>query len=124
MEILSVIMLIAYIVFGILGIVLFFKVWGMCNDVADICSRIRMTFPTDVEKKAVEWLKKQDVNIASEPNEGAPLMVGDNVIYEPMNRKMIIKEITPEGLFICVSYKQNGKEEYEGTYKSGQIKRF
>jgi hypothetical protein len=37
---------------------------------------------------------------------------------------MVIKEITPDGSFVCVSYKPDGKEEDEGTYKPGQVKRF
>ena len=48
--------------------------------------------------------------------------IGDNVIYEPMNRKMIIKEFTNDWRIVCVSY-NNGKEEYEGTYKPEQIKK-
>lgn len=123
MMMFSVLTLIVSIAFAILGIILFFKVWGMCNDVAEICFRLKKAFPTDAEKKAAEWLQKQqEDNVAPESNGGVALKVGDNVIYEPMNRKMIIKSITPEGLLVCISYKQDGKEEYEGTYKPSQVK--
>lgn len=111
-------------VFGVLGIILFFKVWGMCNDVDEICTRIKKAFPTEEEKRAAEWLNKQGGDVTSESRDMAPLKVGDDVIYEPMNRKMVIKEITPDGSFVCVSYKPDGKEEDEGTYKPGQVKRF
>ena len=124
MMMFSVLTLIVSIAFAILGIILFFKVWGMCNDVAEICFRLKKAFPTDAEKKAAEWLQSQELRTATEANGEATLKVGDNVIYEPMNRKMIIKSVTPEGLLVCISYKQDGTEEYEGTYKPGQVKRF
>ena len=124
MAVFSVLTLIVCIVFCVLGIILFFKVWGMCNDVDEICFRLKKAFPTDAEKKAAEWLQSQELRAASEANGEAALKVGDNVIYEPMNRKMLIKSITPEGLLVCISYKQDGTEEYEGTYKPSQVKKF
>ena len=115
------------IVFGILSIILFFKIWGMTNDIAEMNARFKAICPTEEEKKINALIEKQ--NTANNANTGAiydakEYNVGDNVIYEPMNRKMIIKEITKEGLLVCISYKPNGKEEYEGTYKPEQVKRF
>lgn len=115
------------IVFGILSIILFFKIWGMTNDIAEMNARFKAICPTEEEKKINALIEKQ--NIANNANTGAiydakEYNVGDNVIYEPMNRKMIIKEITEAGLLVCISYKANGKEEYEGTYKPEQVKKF
>ena len=99
----------------------------MTNDIAEMNARFKAICPTEEEKKINALIEKQ--NSTNETNTEAinntkMLNIGDNVIYEPMNRKMIIKEITKEGLLVCISYKPNGKEEYEGTYKPEQVKRF
>lgn len=123
----DVLLSIVLLVFGILQVILFFKIWGMTNDVAEMNARFKAICPTEEEKKINALIEKQ--NSTNETNTEAinntkVLNIGDNVIYEPMNRKMIIKEITKEGLLVCISYKPNGKEEYEGTYKPEQVKRF
>ena len=123
----DVLLSIVLLVFGILQVILFFKIWGMTNDIAEMKARFKAIFPTEEEKKINALIEKQ--NSTNETNTEAinntkVLNVGDNVIYEPMNRKMIIKEITKEGLLVGISYKPNGKEEYEGTYKPEQVKRF
>ena len=123
----DVLLSIVLLVFGILQVILFFKIWGMTNDIAEMNARFKAIFPTEEEKKINALIEKQ--NSTNETNTEAinntkVLNVGDNVIYEPMSRKMIIKEITKEGLLVCISYKPNGKEEYEGTYKPEQVKRF
>ena len=123
MEILLSIIL---LVFGILQVILFFKIWGMTNDIAEMNARFKAICPTEEEKKINALIEKQNSanNTNTEANNNTEeLNIGDNVIYEPMNRKMIIKEITKEGLLVCISYKENGKEEYEGTYKPKQVKR-
>ena len=123
MEILLSIIL---LVFGILQVILFFKIWGMTNDIAEMNARFKAICPTEEEKKINALIEKQNSanNTNTETiNNTEELNIGDNVIYEPMNRKMIIKEITKEGLLVCISYKENGKEEYEGTYKPKQVKR-
>ncbi len=115
------------LVFGILQVILFFKIWGMTNDIAEMNSRFKATCPTEEEKKINALIEKQKSISATNHeaiNNTAPFNVGENVIYEPMNRKMIIKEITKDGLLVCISYKPNGNEEYEGTYKPEQVKRF
>ena len=123
----DVLLSIVLLVFGILQVILFFKIWGMTNDIAEMNARFKAICPTEEEKKINALIEKQ--NSTNETNTEAinntkVLNIGDNVIYEPMNRKMIIKEITKEGLLVCISYKPNGKEEYEGTYKPEQVKRF
>ena len=123
----DVLLSIVLLVFGILQVILFFKIWGMTNDIAEMNARFKAIFPTEEEKKINALIEKQ--NSTNETNTEAinntkVLNVGDNVIYEPMNRKMIIKEITKEGLLVCISYKANGKEEYEGTYKPEQVEIF
>jgi hypothetical protein len=115
------------IVWSVLCIILFFKVWGMCNDVAEMKDRFAKVFPTDDEKKAMALQQKSYIgstsNAEQEATEINDFKVGDSVIYEPMNRRMIIKRIGSNGLLQCVSYKPDGKEEYEGTYKPEQVKK-
>ena len=116
------------IIFGILSLVLFFKVWGMCNDVADMKDRLRKAFPTEQEQResglAERYQAKQNDEKGNDAYNTTGFNVGDNVIYEPMNRKMIVKEITNNGMLVCVSYKKDGKEEYEGSYKPEQVKKY
>ncbi len=115
------------IVWSVLCIILFFKVWGMCNDVAEMKNRFAKVFPTDDEKKAMALQQKSYIgstsNAEQEATEINGFKVGDSVIYEPMNRRMIIKRIGWGGLLHCVSYKPDGKEEYEGAYKPEQVKK-
>lgn len=115
------------IVWSVLCIILFFKVWGMCNDVAEMKDRFAKVFPTDDEKKAMALQQKSYIgstsNAEQEVTEINGFKVGDSVIYEPMNRRMIIKRIGSNGILQCVSYKPDGKEEYEGAYKPEQVKK-
>ena len=116
--------LIIMAIFGVLSLILFFKVWGMCNDVSDMKERIKEAFPTEEEKRRIDIAGKWQAQAERKQAQanGTGFNVGDSVIYEPMNRKMIVKEITNDGMLVCVSYKQNGKEEYEGTYRPEQVK--
>ena len=109
---------------AILSIILFFKVWGMTDDVRDIKERLISVFPTENEKKYVEQQKSiqnPEEVVSSVDSEFA---VGETVRYAPMNRVMIVKRIQENGDVECVSYKQNGKEEPEGVYKPGQIEHY
>ena len=126
-EFFSIIVLLVGIAFGILQIILFFKIWGMCNNVAEMKDRLVRAYPTEEEKKSIALYGKlhtpntelKEENVVSSED----FKVGDGVIYEPMNRRMIIKTIDGNGLLRCVSYQPNGKEEYEGAYKPEQVKK-
>ena len=128
MEVFTGIFTIILLIFGVLQIILFFKIWGMCNDIADMKERFKSVCPTEEEKRVATLVEKQEKTFNPEQktvvHNTTGFNVGDNVIYEPMNRKMIIKEITKDGMLVCISYKKNGREEYEGTYKPEQVKRF
>ncbi len=122
MESLSIVLTLVSIAFCFLQIILFFKVWGMCNDVAEMNDRMKSVLVTDEEKMAREWLRKQRLNEPSAVRKVEGFAVGDNVIYEPLNRRMIIREITPEGLLDCFSYRPDGTMEDEGKYKPHQVR--
>ena len=127
MEFVYVILIIIGLVWSILQIILFFKVWGMCNDVAAIKARFEISHPTQSEQHVLDLVEKtlpRVQEISDNTKCGDPgFKVGDAVCYEPMNRNMIIKEFTADGMLVCVSYKQAGKEEYEGKYKPEQVKK-
>lgn len=109
------------LVFGILGIILFFKIWIMTNDIRAIKDRLTEVFPTNNEKayeKLHEAAKTPEVNAAEAASSFA---LGETVKYAPMNRIMIIKSIHADGKIECVSYKKDGSEEFEGLYEPSQI---
>ena len=106
------------IVWGLLCVILFFKVWGMCDDIAAMRERFEAVCLTKEELHRAELMAQKQAKV----KDGKTCFeVGDRVIYAPMNRRMIIKEVTKEGTFVCFSFKPDGTEEYEGTYKANQI---
>ena len=123
----DVILILLSIFLVILSIYLTFKFLGMCNDIAEMKDRFAKVLPTDDEKKAMALQQKSYIgstsNAEQEVTEINGFKVGDSVIYEPMNRRMIIKRIGSNGILQCVSYKPDGKEEYEGAYKPEQVKK-
>ena len=46
------------IILGILQIMLFFKVWGMCNDVAEIANKICSQEGTETEQTDQQQIEK------------------------------------------------------------------
>ena len=108
----EVFIILATLVYAILCIILFFKVWGMCNDVRELKNYfIKVTPP-------------QQIAPNTNPVTENVFEAGQTVIYPPANRIMIVKEIDAEGHISCFSYDKNGKEEFEGKYKASQIKHY
>lgn len=124
METLTTLGLIVLIIFGVLEIALFFKVWGMTNDVKDIKNRISLTIKTESEKEYDSFLNQVERlnpnNQAANPI-SSDFLIGETVEYPPMKRRMIVKSIKPDGKIECCSIKTNGKEEFEGVYLPEQI---
>ncbi len=92
------------IAFGILQIILFFKVWGMTNDVRNI-------------KNILELNIKQKHDTFNHSTNIAPsFSLGEVVIYKKTQEKFIIKRRITEDLFECssldtnTSYILNGNE--------------
>lgn len=106
------IIIITSLVYAILCIILFFKVWGMCNDVREL------------KNYFIKTAQPQQITPNTKPTTENVFEVGQTVIYTPANRIMIIKEIDTEGLIYCISYNKNGKEEFEGKYKPSQIQHY
>lgn len=112
------------IVFFILGLILFFKVWGMTNDVREIKERLTEVFPTEGEKKHIELQNALKPKEDEEAAANSVFSIGETVRYAPMNRIMVVKSIHPDGKIECVSFKKDGKEEFEGLYEPGQIEHY
>ena len=119
METITIIVSIIIIVFGILEIILFFKIWGMCNNVSRIEQRLAEVFPTKNEEKHQELIQEQKKENGVNPTNIGIYTVGMKVCYPPMNRIMFIKELHSDGKIECVSYKKDGKEEFYNT--SGDV---
>ena len=85
MEIFSTVFFIASLIVSILNLILFFKIWGMCNNVEKIKNFL------------IERMIRQ--NYSSEKQiEG--LTTGD-LVYDSYNRLCRIKDITEEGNIVC-----------------------
>lgn len=122
METIVIILYIILFVFCILQIILFFKVWGMTDNVAKIEQRFAEMFPIKNEEKHQELRQEtQQASDNNKPDNIGIYTVGMKVCYPPMNRIMFIKELHSDGKIECVSYKKDGKEEFEGLYEESQI---
>lgn len=77
------------IVFGILQIILFFKLWGMTNDIKEI------------KNKYVGKVIVPEVNTFHNPN--IAFNIGDIVIYTKTGDKFRIDEIAGENIYKCSS---------------------
>ena len=104
--------IIATLVYAILCVILFFKVWGMCNDVREL------------KNYFIKTTQPQQITPNTNPTTENVFEAGQTVIYPPAKRIMIVKEIDAEGLIHCINYDENGKEEFEGKYKPSQIKHY
>lgn len=104
MEVLTGIIL---LVFGILQIVLFFKIWGMTNDVRDLKERYFNLNP----------LKQKNISFAND----TPFKENDLVVNLKNGKQMRVKEITQEGKYSC--YTNNGVI-YEGDFTVEEIQLF
>lgn len=91
-------------IWGILCLILFFKVWGMCNNVAKILQEISK--PKDEPIKETTYSSK--------------LSVGDVVYIKSKNKESVIVDII-DGQYECSS---NNKNFYDGVFdKNDLIKR-
>ncbi len=82
------------IVWGILNTFLFFKVWGMCNNIKVI------------KKIMLEGVLRQNYKSNKEVDD---LREGD-LIFDAKDRLCRIEEITEDDKLLCVVVKKNNKE--------------
>lgn len=80
------------IVFGILQIILFFKIWGMTNDISDMKSII-----SDYITKKTQVLTENKADTILERD----IKVGDLVVELKNERQLKVVNITDNGEFEC-----------------------
>lgn len=83
---------IVLIIFAILQIILFFKLWRMTDDVSAILLHLENN-RKDVKKKSLE--------ISKDPDNNDPWGVGALVVEKGTGRQMRIKSIGKDGRFLC-----------------------
>lgn len=100
---------IVIIVFGILQIILFFKIWGMTNDVKAIKEKYLSTPQTKTESSSAD------------NDTGYKFKIDDLVVEIKTDRQMRVKEITEDGKFSCYT---NGGAVHVGDFAEDEIKSF
>lgn len=91
------------VVWAILQIILFFKIWGMTNNVA----------------KILDILKNPKGDVMNEVSQGSRLEVGDVVYIIPKNKLSTIISIN-DGKIECASMNGNF---YDGVFSINELKR-
>ena len=94
---------IVLIIFGILGIILFFKIWGMTNNVKDI-KRILGLLENSEETKRNKSRSK--------------FSIGDMVTTKSYNGIMEIIDIYDDGSYNCIDVNSN---EIVGVFKENEL---
>lgn len=94
------------VLFGILQIILFFKIWGMTNDIREIKEK---------------YLSSTDPQKSVSPAQPSEFNVGELVVHIKTNKQMRIKEITEDGKYSCYT---GGGASHEGDFTASEIKRF
>lgn len=93
-------------IFGILQLILFFKIWGMTNDIREIKEK---------------YLSSTDPKKSISPAQSTEFSIGELVVETKTNRQMRIKEITEDGKYSCYT---GGGASHEGDFTASEIKRF
>lgn len=96
------------IVFGILQIILFFKIWGMTNDIREMKNKY-INSPVSISTSDKEYHNTDKFKI------------GDLVVSLKTGKQMRIKGITPSGKYSCYS---GGGVHYDGDFDENEIKMF
>lgn len=110
MEVMFIFVGIIVIVFGILQIILFFKIWGMTNDVSKMKDMLEMkiqqeSFNTDI----INNKSKGDIE------------VGDLVVELKNERQLKVSDITADGKYKC---KVSGGIVEVGIFSRDEIELF
>lgn len=112
----GIIYLLCAVVWGILSIILFFKVWGMCNDVAKLTNYI-MNKDKEMPNNDIYQEEPNEEGI-SELN---GFKVGDLVVLKSTGKQMRVTSIQPNGTYEC---RTNGGANLEGFFTVDDIEKF
>ncbi|MBF0651266.1 hypothetical protein IR083_20825 [Dysgonomonas sp. GY75] len=109
-KIFDILFVIICIIFFIFQIILFFKLWGMTNDIREI---------------KYKYLYKENENTLHDenvlPREGFKFKENDLVILISTGLQMRIKEITEDGKYACYS---NAGMTHAGNFTENEIELF
>ncbi|MFV0312191.1 MAG: hypothetical protein ACK5KN_11165 [Dysgonomonas sp.] len=104
----EIVLSIIFIIFGILQIILFFKIWGMTNDIR----KIKETYLSTINI---------ETSTEDKMNDSSTFRVDALVINIATGKQMRIKEITETGKYSCYT---NGGMNHEGDFSESEIKLF
>lgn len=94
------------VLFAVLQIILFFKIWGMTNDIREIKEK---------------YLSSTDPKKSISPAQSSEFSIGELVVEIKTNKQMRIKEITQDGKYSCYT---GGGASHEGDFTASEIKHF
>lgn len=109
-ELLSII----FLIFGILQIILFFKIWGMTNDVRAIKEYLTKT--EESQKPFSNEYQNEENSPGQDPSEKGAFEIGSIVLYTPENVKMKIIGFSSPDVYKC--------ETLDGTAKVYNFKSY
>lgn len=98
-------------VIAILIIILFFKLWGMTNDIRDIKNKYMEDYRDSIY-----------ANKSTEDDNSTMFKIGDLVVCIETEKQMRVKEIDPQtGKFSCYT---NGGMRHEGDFYEAELRKF
>ena len=97
------------VVWGVLCLILFFKIWGMTNDVREIKSHL---LHSQVLEQKIASPKPQEIILSRDRN----IKKGDVVINLRNGKEIIVDEIMEDGSFICYI-----DQTYTGEFQPNEI---
>lgn len=116
MDVFSMFLGIVLVVFGILQIILFFKIWGMTNDVREIKEKYLSSNSTISQNNQSDIV--YDGNI---PDDNSKFKENDLVVLISTGKQMRVKRITEDGKYSCYI---NGGTIHQGNYNEDEIRLF
>ena len=117
------------VIFGTLNIILFFKIWGMTNNIfsmKETLSQIEMYIRPKEETEVLISDEKEELKVDVPDNNRKERVSGefrqdDRVLYPVVNRVMVVEEVLSNGKIRCFQIDKTGKKEPCGDYAPNQI---
>lgn len=109
------------LVFGVLQIILFFKLWGMTNDIKEIKEKYLSS-----EDQSIKFIQKVDNEPIDKTEPDLPQFDGfkfkqnDHVVNLKTEKQMRVKDIK-DGKYCC--YSQGGMV-HEGDFDESELRKF
>lgn len=97
MEAILILCYIIFIAFGILQIILFFKVWGMTNDIKAIKNKYVNKVEEESSQQIIENIPIDEEKFPT----NSKFKKGDIVLYKPENIKVIVIGYVCSNVFKC-----------------------